>query len=259
MAQLRSVNTKFWEDSWVEQLNISEKLLFLYLITNSYANLAGIYEITINRICFETGLDKRTVSNGLKRFETVRKAFFLDESFIFLPNWLKNQNLNSNMKKNVIKVIDELPNNIKIKILGNGYQTIRNDYERIRNTLLKYEVLEDEVLEGEGEEECKGDEPLPPQSIKSKFNDSKKSLSTNFKPPTIDEVKKYCAERKNKVDAIKFVDHYEARGWLLGKVKMKDWKAAVRTWERNDYSNSHDVFDKKDPRYTPDQKTFKTF
>ena len=54
---------------------------------------------------------------------------------------------------------------------------------------------------------------------------------TAFKPPTLDEVTAYCRERGNGVDPQRFIDFYEARGWMLGKNKMKDWKAAVRTWE----------------------------
>lgn len=53
-----------------------------------------------------------------------------------------------------------------------------------------------------------------------------------FVPPTIEEVKAYCQERNNGVDAERFVDYYTSNGWLVGKNKMKDWKAAVRTWER---------------------------
>ena len=57
-----------------------------------------------------------------------------------------------------------------------------------------------------------------------------------FKPPTVDEVKAYCIERQNNVDAERFIDYYTANGWKAGKNTMKDWKAAVRTWERNGYS-----------------------
>ena len=57
-----------------------------------------------------------------------------------------------------------------------------------------------------------------------------------FTKPTIDEVKAYCAERKNSVDAERFMDYYESNGWHVGKNPMKDWKAAVRTWERGNYS-----------------------
>jgi len=59
-----------------------------------------------------------------------------------------------------------------------------------------------------------------------------------FKPPSVDEVRAYCRERKNMVDAEKFIDYYTSNGWKVGKNSMKDWKAAVRTWERNGYSNA---------------------
>lgn len=55
-----------------------------------------------------------------------------------------------------------------------------------------------------------------------------------FTPPTVDEVKAYCSERRNSVDPQRFVDYYTANGWKVGKNPMKDWQATVRTWERAD-------------------------
>lgn len=52
--------------------------------------------------------------------------------------------------------------------------------------------------------------------------------------PTRDEVRAYCMERGNNIDADEFVDYYTGNGWMVGKNKMKDWKAAVRIWERKD-------------------------
>ena len=52
-----------------------------------------------------------------------------------------------------------------------------------------------------------------------------------FTPPTLAEVTAYCRERQNAVDPQRFIDYYTARGWKLNKTSMKDWKAAVRTWE----------------------------
>lgn len=54
-----------------------------------------------------------------------------------------------------------------------------------------------------------------------------------FAPPSLEEVEAYCKERGNTVDAAQFIDFYASKGWLVGKVVMKDWKAAIRTWERN--------------------------
>lgn len=53
-----------------------------------------------------------------------------------------------------------------------------------------------------------------------------------FAAPSLEQVKAYCLERRNSVDAQKWHDHYTANGWMVGRTKMKDWKAAVRTWER---------------------------
>ena len=54
-----------------------------------------------------------------------------------------------------------------------------------------------------------------------------------FQPPTVEEVRSYCTERGNNVDPQTFVDFYEAKGWMVGSNKMKDWRACVRTWEKN--------------------------
>ena len=60
----------------------------------------------------------------------------------------------------------------------------------------------------------------------------------HFTPPTLEEVQEYCTERWNNVDPQRFIDYYTANGWLVGKNKMKDWKACVRTWEKNSFQAS---------------------
>ena len=68
--------------------------------------------------------------------------------------------------------------------------------------------------------------------------DSSASTTTKrkrFEKPTLSEIKEYCIERNNNVDAQHFYDYYESNGWKVGKNSMKDWKAAVRTWERSEY------------------------
>ena len=64
---------------------------------------------------------------------------------------------------------------------------------------------------------------------------------SRFAPPTLEEVRDYCYERKNNIDPSKFIDFYESKGWMIGKNKMKDWKAAVRTWERRDPTPKDDL------------------
>lgn len=73
-------------------------------------------------------------------------------------------------------------------------------------------------------------------NIESKYiNDntlSNRKTATRFQKPSVDEVRQYCFERGNGIDPETFIDFYEARGWMIGKNPMKDWKAAVRTWEK---------------------------
>ena len=56
---------------------------------------------------------------------------------------------------------------------------------------------------------------------------------TIFPQPTLDEIREYCQSRNNNIDPEQFYDFYESKGWMIGKNRMKDWKAAVRTWERS--------------------------
>lgn len=90
-----------------------------------------------------------------------------------------------------------------------------------------------------------GSEEILPQEVKkphSNNNREKERKDNNrvnrFIPPTLDDIKEYCRERNNSVDPEKFYNYYESNGWKVGRNGMKDWRAAVRTWERNDRSRT---------------------
>lgn len=90
--------------------------------------------------------------------------------------------------------------------------------------------------------------PLDANDANSKSKSKSKSKSTikedrevsvrRFTPPTLSQISAYCAERKNKVDPERFYNFYASKGWMVGKNKMVDWKAAVRTWEKEDGRSS---------------------
>lgn len=74
--------------------------------------------------------------------------------------------------------------------------------------------------------------------IEKEIHSSAKSTTTKrkrFEKPTLSQITQYCLERNNNVNAEQFYDYYESNGWKVGKNAMKDWKACVRTWERNEY------------------------
>lgn len=74
---------------------------------------------------------------------------------------------------------------------------------------------------------------------KDKSPETAKKSIKRFKKPNWEEVSDYCNERMNNVDAKTFVDFYESKGWKIGKNPMKDWKAAVRTWEKKDNKSNN--------------------
>lgn len=76
-------------------------------------------------------------------------------------------------------------------------------------------------------------------AIKERRGEDRKDIkeSRAFAPPSLEEVINYCNERANQVNAQQFVNFYTAKGWMVGKNKMKDWHAAIRTWEQRDQEN----------------------
>ena len=76
-------------------------------------------------------------------------------------------------------------------------------------------------------------EGISPIDVAGMPNEIEKPIIKRFKEPNTGEVADYCIERKNNVDPMKFINFYDSNGWKVGKNKMKDWKACIRTWEAN--------------------------
>lgn len=112
MSKHRLVRDGFWTDPYIEPLTPEEKLLFLYLLTNPLCNVAGIYEITLNRISLETGMEKVVVGKILQKFVEDKKILRCD-NWVLLINFGKHQSINPNIEKGVRRIISELPNKIK--------------------------------------------------------------------------------------------------------------------------------------------------
>jgi uncharacterized protein YdaU (DUF1376 family) len=102
-----------------------------------------------------------------------------------------------------------------------------------------------------------------------KDNLEDKKLSTNskelkktqsvFTKPTIEEIKNYCLERKNNVDANNFFDFYQTKGWKVGNSPMKDWQACVRTWERRSNQTTQRFMTKQEINRQRDQEIYAEF
>lgn len=111
-------------------------------------------------------------------------------------------------------------------------QRIETDRTNVQTNLRQISEKSPPEIEIELEREIK---------IEKEIDSSAKSTTTKrkrFEKPTLSEIKQYCIERKNNVDAQHFYDYYESNGWKVGKNSMKNWQAAVRTWEKNSYTST---------------------
>lgn len=102
-------------------------------------------------------------------------------------------------------------------------------------TICNYDKYQDfKTYEAHSEAHCEDatkTEPTPHDTESIRKQENKKHKTKPFKPPSVEDVFDYCHERGNGIDAKVFVDHYISNGWMVGRNKMKDWKATVRTWE----------------------------
>ena len=121
------------------------------------------------------------------------------------------------------------------ELVVNGYVSTSYTYKEGSKEIDKRYIS---ILKGGVKENLKG-------GIKENFKGNNTSINNtsiikekikkrkNFIVPTISEIEDYCHLRDNGISAEQFYDFYQSKGWLVGKTKMKDWKAAIRNWERN--------------------------
>lgn len=157
----RSINTRMWSDKWFEELTPSQKLLWIYLLTNQMTNMLGVYEISFRKISFETGLPGDTITKAFEGFERDRKAFYID-GFVVLTNWLKNQSLNSNMKVSALRTFDLLPKSLRDRLkikASEGFESLYKGFEMLSN------------IEKEIESEIESESSNPSEPLFSSFYD----------------------------------------------------------------------------------------
>jgi len=116
------LNTKFWTDPYILDLDPSEKLLYVYLITNPYTDICGIYEIATKIIAVETGFEKDTIERILKRFERDGKIMYKN-GWVALRNFAKNQSKNPKVEIGMRVGIEKAPKELKEFVSMIGYDT----------------------------------------------------------------------------------------------------------------------------------------
>lgn len=201
MARIRTIKPEFWEDEKIAALSYPCRLF--YIATWNIADDNGVFRA--NPLMLKA------------------KIFPFDD------------HLRLDIVKNWLDALTKARMIVPISHENESYYVIRTfrSHQKIDRRYAK-PLIEDAVLDKIMKEVLDESEYCSPQ-IEEELSEGKNSRymdkNVGFVPPCFNEVANYCMARNNNIDPIKFIDFYTAKGWMIGNSKMKDWKAAVRTWE----------------------------
>lgn len=210
----RILHTRFWEDEYIASLEKEGKLLFCYLLLNEKNNKIGCYEVSDNRIMADTAIELEVIHRLMHKF-TIDKKITRYKNWVRIINHDKYNSFtgakNDKGKENELKLVpEELFEDVRDTSIDTSIDTTHNHNHNHNN-----------INKGKND---------------TSIDTSIEKPAKRFIKPSLEDIKAYCSERENFVDAQRFLDYYESNGWKVGKNAMKDWKAAVRTWENNGYS-----------------------
>ncbi len=222
MAKYRSVQTLFWSDTKiVDEFTPEDKYFYLYLLTNEKSNQLGCYEISIKKMCIDTGYNEETIKKMLYRFENVLEVINFDSKTkeIFIKNWHKYNWLDSDTTRKCIEKEFNLVKSSKLKELIIPFYTPYMPHGSNK----KKKEKEKEKKE---EKEC---------VYNSKVSDN----SSNSTHPTLTDIISFCSDNNiENFDCEYFYDYYEANGWVdMNGNKIKNWKSKIKTWYKKDVKN----------------------
>ena len=207
----RYFDTDIWKKKWFRSLSPKYKSSWWYLI--SQCDHAGFFDPDIDIMSIFVG-EELDETELMETFSS--RIEYLDNGKWFIPKFIQFQYKVSHP--------DEL--NLSNRVHKSVYERIKK-YSHLFSPIDEATKLHVSFIQAAKDKD-------KDKVIK---NSSKKIKRKVFKIPTEQEVKEYCDKRENNINPAAFVAHYASKGWMVGKIKMVDWKAAVRTWENNDFTH----------------------
>ena len=227
MGIKRIVDTEFWTDDKVMvEFSPEDRLFMLYLLTNPHTTQLGVYKILPKQMAFELGYSSDTINVLLDRFETKYNMirYSKETGEIAVKNYLKYSIVKGG--KPVLDLLTREANRVKDRAL---IAYINESASLSENATVK------EFCELFNDNENDNDNDNDNEDSCHESSTNRTTNRPRFVPPTLEEVTAYVLERNSKVIPQAFIDFYESKGWMVGKNKMKDWKAACRNaegWDR---------------------------
>lgn len=236
MARIRTIKPEFWSDEKLSPLDPITRLVFLGLIgmaddLGRTIDNAKIIDAFIFPNTSDTSRDSLATLSRIGR--VIRGKTASGQSVIQIVNWDKHQKVD---KPNIRASLPEI---VEIEQVTEIRESVANPSRNGRECLATH---------------TNDQRPATNDLGSTKTNTADAPKASRFVKPTVDEVRAYCDERRNRVDPQTFLDHYESNGWRVGKNPMKDWKAAVRTWERNDLGSHGGSNSNHKPRLPTDEE-----
>ncbi len=212
MAEYRQIHTRIWKDSWFLGLEPTHKLLFIYLFGNERASVAGIYELPLPVICFETGLEESVIQTGLAIFAEAGKVVY-ENNIVWVVNLRKyNDSGSSKVKVKIDKDIAAIPEGVVKTLYAQHYQG-RDPNQSAKQSRIPYPaVASEQEQEQEKEKELEQENKHPPPAIDNK--DEVEALFAAWERyfPGKPQPRRTAAQRKKVVERLKsvhFQEHYE--------------------------------------------------
>jgi len=260
MARKRMLDSEIWRDKKVVRLSNEAFILWIAII--SMSDDEGIFEYDADAWFYEIarkGLTVTKIQAAMQEIIAQNMVVMYGDGYGFIPAWYKHQTLShptpSKKKRPTKEILDRYPeyvsswvktfttykkneNNERVAVVpeypypetnniipenSGNIQKTPGSIDKVsidKVSIVQSSIVQSSLVERSIQEYAPAT-PSPATQVK------------RFTKPTLADVQAYCAERGNSVDAQKFVDYYESNGWRVGKNAMKDWRAAVRTWERN--------------------------
>ena len=228
----RFTQTEKWDDKWFRQLSPNAKVLYWYVWDK--CNIAGFWEVDLEGALFHTKIPQRGIEGAYKE---LARGFLANGDYVWIRKFLYHQrnlplNENNPSHRGILKVINEFKS------------IFPNALEEIKNQLLK--ESEKGATKGLAS-------PLSISKSKGKSKSKSKSKSKEFKPPTLEDVKKYISDNPelNNVDPNTFWKGFNDGGWIDTKGDaVRNWKLKLITW-----SNYGDRTDKRKTQRTANRPT----
>ena len=228
MAERRMFTKKVTDDDNFMSLSASAQALYLHL------SMSADDDGFCNQVSISMFKAHASVSD-LQQLLEKRYIYQFDSGVIVIKHWRmanalrKDRYTQTNFKEELAK--------LRIKENGSYTMLKPNEREWLPDGCQMVATCQPQDSIGKDSigKDSIGKDSIGKDSIgkDSKGESVRGEKAKRFVPPSVEEVEQYCFERSNNVNAQSFIDFYESKGWMIGKNKMKDWKAAVRTWERN--------------------------